>query len=59
MILTENFTEFSTAASVMMLPERQFYSSSSADLTASGMSFLIFFSLFIFLIFENNDLFWN
>ena len=47
MISTENFTEFSTAASVMMIPERQFYSSSSADLTASGMSFLIFFfSLF-------------
>ena len=48
MNLTENFTEFSTAASVMMIPERQFYSSSSADLTASGMSFLIFFSPLFF-----------
>ena len=41
MILTENFTEFSTATSVM-IPERQLYSdwvvsSSSDDLTASGM----------------------
>ena len=55
MILTENFTEFSTAASVLMIPERQFYSSSSDDLTASGRSFLIFFSF----KFKYKDLFWN
>ena len=57
MILTENFTEFSTAASVLMIPERQFYSSSSDDLTASGRSFLIFF--FFSFKFKYKDLFWN
>ena len=54
MILTENFTEFSTAASV--IPGRhQFHhsdwvaSSSSDDLTESGMSF---FKIYYFLKLE-------
>ena len=50
MILTENFTEFSTAASVMIPGRHQFHhsdwvaSSSSDDLTESGMSFFKIYS---------------